>query len=92
MEHTGDEIGALNEMLKASFGWKARMMGDGILPVLERGDGICALPHVLRGFFQRFPNNNVLKKWILDIETGIEKAYKEHNTKVSDIPPNCNNL
>lgn len=38
IEHTEDEVGAINETFKRIFGWKTRTTGDGILEIKERGD------------------------------------------------------
>ena len=54
--------------------------------ILEQGPAICALSDVFEDFFQRYPENNVLKKWIIDVATkGAEKVFFEHNVQVS--PP-----
>ena len=43
LEKTGCEVAALGEELEHVFGWKARSSGDGMLPIKERGPGICSL-------------------------------------------------
>ena len=76
LEKTGDEIATLGEQLERVFGWKARTSGDCILPILERGKAICALHPVLKKYHEKYPENNVLKKWVIDIATGAEKAFE----------------
>jgi hypothetical protein len=75
LEKTGDEIATLGEQLEGIFGWNARTSGDGIIPILERGKAICALHPILKGYHEKFPDNNVLKKWVLDVIAGTEKAF-----------------
>ena len=67
LEKTGDEIATLGEQLEGVFGWNARTSGDGIIPILERGKAICALHPILKEYHEKFPDNNVLKKWVLDV-------------------------
>jgi hypothetical protein len=75
LEKTGDEIATLSEQLEGIFGWDARTSGDGIIPIVERGKAICALHHILKEYHEKFPDNNVLKKWVLDVIAGAEKAF-----------------
>jgi len=37
LDHTGCEVATLGEQLEGIFGRKARTSGDGVLPILERG-------------------------------------------------------
>ncbi|KAG1908395.1 uncharacterized protein F5891DRAFT_973815 [Suillus fuscotomentosus] len=76
LEKTGDEVVTLGEQLESVFGWKARTSGDGVIPILERGKAICALHGILMLYYEKYPTNNVLKKWIHDITAGAEKVYK----------------
>ena len=48
IEMTGSKAGALNIHLERMFGYAARSVGDGILPILERGPSICAIHDILR--------------------------------------------
>jgi hypothetical protein len=84
LEHTGCEVATLGEQLERVFGWKARTTGDGILPIKERGKSICALHPLLESFYHRHPNNNVLKKWAIDIVVGVENVYAHFGTPVSE--------
>jgi hypothetical protein len=61
--------------LRGVFGWNAQTSGDGIIPILERGKAICALHPILKEYHERFPDNNVLKKWVLDVIASAEKAF-----------------
>jgi hypothetical protein len=88
MERTGCEVSTLSEQLKRVFGWAARTTGDGIIPIVERGAAICALHDVFSAFFTKYPDNNVLKKWIIDVMVGAEKVYKTYNIEVR--PDNFN--
>jgi hypothetical protein len=56
-----------------------------IIPIEERGKAICALYSILADFYTRFPDNNVLKKWIIDVTLGAEKVYKTYNVPVCDL-------
>jgi hypothetical protein len=80
MERTGCEVSTLSEQLKRVFGWAARTTGDGIIPIVERGAAICALHDVFSAFFTKYPDNNVLKKWIIDVmvipKTGMDKMLR----------------
>ncbi|KAJ7145740.1 hypothetical protein C8R44DRAFT_723653 [Mycena epipterygia] len=76
-ELTECEVSTVSEMLKRASGWKARTTGDGILTIAESGPGICAVYTVLRDFVGKYPGDNVLRKWALDIIAGAEKVYGE---------------
>ena len=82
LELTGCEVSALSEQLKRVFGWNARTTGDGIVSITERGDAVRAMHKVLTEFWERHPENSVLRKWISDILKGAEKAYELHNIAV----------
>jgi len=77
LEKTGSEVSTLSEQLKRAFGWAARSQGDGIVPITERGIAINALHTVFADFLTRYPDDNVLKKWIIDVAKGAEKIYFE---------------
>jgi hypothetical protein len=82
LEKTGCEVATLGEQLEHVFGWKARTTGDGTIPILERGRAICALPLILRQYHVKYPENNVLKKWVVDIANGAEKVFQTCNVPV----------
>ncbi|KAF8221637.1 hypothetical protein L208DRAFT_1426591 [Tricholoma matsutake] len=65
LETTGSEVSTLSEQLKGTFGWNSRSTGDGIVPITE----------VFEQFFAKYPHDNVLKKWIIDVAKGAEKVY-----------------
>jgi hypothetical protein len=65
----------LGEQLEGIFGWNAQTSEDGIIPILERGKAICALHPILKEYHEKFPDNNVLKKWVHDVMAGAEKAF-----------------
>lgn len=70
--------GSINRALELTFGFEARTTGDGILPITERGPGVCALVDVLR-LYQAHSgapdSDGILLKWIRDICNGAAKAY-----------------
>ena len=47
LEKTGDEVATLGEQLEGVFGWKTRTSGDGVIPILERGNAIRKLHPIL---------------------------------------------
>ena len=83
LEKTGCEVATLGEQLESVFGWQSRTSGDGRLPIEARGPGIEAIHGILERHFLKHPDNSVLKKWIIDICEGVEKAYKTHGKDVS---------
>jgi hypothetical protein len=82
LEHTGCEVATLGEHLELAFGWKSRTSGDGILKISERGEAIAAVHSVLDEFFTKYPENNTLKKWIIDVARGVQ-ATAQGDGKVS---------
>ena len=82
---TGSKAGALNVHLERVFGYAARSSGDGILPILERGPAVCAMHDILSDYCNEFQNDNVLKKWAIDIAKGAEKVYNTYRVPVSFI-------
>ena len=85
LEKTGDEVATLGEQLEYIFGWKARTSGDGIIPILKCGKAICALHPILKHYHEKYPQNNVLKKWVIDVATGVEKAFEKYGVNVRHI-------
>jgi hypothetical protein len=86
MDKTGCEVATLSEMLKTVFGWAARSTGDGVIEIKERGPAVSAMHGVLSMFWPGkgncHENDNVLKKWIIDIAIGAEKCYAFYDTPV----------
>ncbi|KAF9549383.1 hypothetical protein CPC08DRAFT_729358 [Agrocybe pediades] len=78
VEMTGTPGGVLNMFLEHFFGFRARITGDGILPIVERGPAVCAIHDVLLKHYTEAPDDNVLKKWIIDLLQGAGKAYITH--------------
>ena len=89
LEQTGSEIGALNEQFKAVFGWKTRTTGDGLLSIDERGPAVCAVVNVLEGFHHRHPDDNIIKKWAVDIAKGATQVYVQHGVMVIQVRLEC---
>jgi hypothetical protein len=85
LEMTGSRAGALNLHLEHVFGHAARSTGDGVIPILERGPAICAIYGLLKEYCAEFPNDNMLKKWVIDVAMGAEKVYNTHKVMVSRI-------
>jgi hypothetical protein len=83
LETTGSRAGALNMHLERLFGHAARSSGDGVISILERGPSICAIYDILKKYCDEFPNDNMLKKWVIDVAVGAEKVYKTHQVTVS---------
>ncbi|KAG0698210.1 hypothetical protein DFH29DRAFT_1019310 [Suillus ampliporus] len=83
LDKTGDEVATLGEQLEHIFGWRTRTSGDGILQIRERGKAIRALHPILKEYYEKYPSNNVLKKWVIDVIAGAEKAYETHGIAVS---------
>ncbi|KAG1760357.1 hypothetical protein EDD22DRAFT_82773 [Suillus occidentalis] len=50
----------------------------------ERGAPICAVVDVLNNFHVKYPTDNVIKKWAVDIGIGAQEIYSQHNT---ELPP-----
>ena len=82
VDMTGSKGGALNMHLEHVFGHAARLTGDGILPILERGPAICAVHDILSNYCNEFQDDIVLKKWAIDIMKGAEKVYNIHKVPV----------
>ncbi|KAJ3512736.1 hypothetical protein NMY22_g15246 [Coprinellus aureogranulatus] len=87
-EKTGDDVATMGEQFERVFGFKARTTGDQIIPIEERGEAITAVHAVLIKYYKKYPRNNVLKKWIIDILKGVEKAFRIHGRPLpSQDPP-----
>ncbi|KAJ7671145.1 hypothetical protein B0H17DRAFT_1141586 [Mycena rosella] len=86
LARTESEVATISEMLKRVFGWKTRTTGDGIVEITEAGAGICSLYPVFREFCRKYPGNNVIRKWVLDIIAGVEKVYKKWDAEVGSPP------
>ncbi|KAG1800735.1 uncharacterized protein HD556DRAFT_1438734 [Suillus plorans] len=84
LDRTGSEIGALNEQFKQIFGWQTRTTGSGIVAIEERGEPICTVVDVLEDFHVRYPTDNVIKKWAVDIGIEVQEVYSQHNI---ELPP-----
>ncbi|KAG2088925.1 uncharacterized protein F5147DRAFT_841227 [Suillus discolor] len=80
----GLKYATLGEQLESVFGWKARTSGDGVIPILERGKAICALHGILMLYYEKYPTNNVLKKWVHDITAGAEKVYEMYGVPIPE--------
>ncbi|KAN0096962.1 hypothetical protein V8E55_001408 [Tylopilus felleus] len=83
LECTGSEVGAMNKQFKQVFGWKTHTTGDQILSIDERGKPITAVVDALEHFHSKYPKDNVLKKWGVDIAAGTYKMYNQYGLPVS---------
>ena len=86
LDKTGDEVATLGEQLEHIFGWQTRTTGDGIIPIVERGPAICALHHILKAYSEKYLENNVLKKWVIDVAIGAEKVFRTYQVPVCQFP------
>jgi hypothetical protein len=86
LDRTGDEVATLDEQLEHIFGWQARTTGDGIIPIVERGHAICALHPILKTYSEKYPENNILKKWVIDVAIGAEKVFRKYQVPVCRFP------
>ena len=83
LNKTRDEVAAMGEQLESVFGWSTWTTGDGILNISKWGTGIQAIQPILAEFFEKYLENAVLKKWIIDMTHGAEKAFTNHGLDVS---------
>ena len=81
------EVATLGEQLEQIFGWKTHTSVDGIIPILEWGKAICAVHPLLKKYHKRYPENNVLKKWVIDITAGVEKVFTKYETAMHVLNP-----
>ena len=82
LERTESEPGTVNERFKAIFGWKARTTGNGIIPIVERGEGLLAFVDVLSHYHAKYPLDEVLMKWGYDIVDAAEQVYRQYGLVV----------
>ena len=86
LDKTRDEVATLGEQLEHIFGWQMHTTGDGIIPIVERGPAICALHHILKAYSEKYPENNILKKWVIDVAIGAEKVFRTYQVPVCQFP------
>ena len=55
-----------SEQFKQVLGWKTRTTGDELLSVEDRGG-----PIVLERYHLRYPHDNIVKKWAVNITAGV---------------------
>ena len=78
VETYGDETSATNHRLEVTFG--SRSSTDGIVPIQERGPGICAVVP----FLEKCPLDDVrIELWIENLCSSAEKLYAEAGEEVS---------
>lgn len=73
----GDETSAINHRLEVVFG--SRHATGGIIPINERGPGICAVVSVLKGCS---PSDARIGLWVENLCSSAEKLYTEAGEKV----------
>ena len=66
------EAGAVNHSLELIFCPGKRVTEP--IQFHERGSGLVAVTETLRAYTAKFPEDNVLQKWILDLITAAEHA------------------
>ncbi|KAG2070291.1 hypothetical protein BDR04DRAFT_1118474 [Suillus decipiens] len=54
------------------------------IATLECEKAICALHGILKLYYEKYPTNNMLKKWVDDITAGGEKVYKIYGVPILD--------
>ncbi|KAF9497418.1 hypothetical protein BDN71DRAFT_1494751 [Pleurotus eryngii] len=89
LEHTGDECGAFSEQMKdifGIFGWQSHTTNDGVVPILERGPMVLAMVPAFRNFLAQHPNDNVVKKWIIDVAIGAEAICQRNGIGIMINP------
>ena len=80
----GDENSAINHMLEVTFG--PRHNTNGIVPIRERGPGICAVASVLERCATTDPADARIKLWIDNLCSSAEKLYTEARKTVRKSP------
>ena len=78
VEDAGEEA-AVNRELEVQFG--SRHMGP-IMPK-ERSPGVVVVADVLKRYLQQFPRSAILEKWVDDITTAAELAFKGADIQLS---------
>jgi hypothetical protein len=73
---TSCDVATLGEQLEAVFGYRAHTTGDGTIPIVECGMCIEAIHPILDMYYKKNPNNNVMKKWVVNI---YQAALKVHS-------------
>ena len=80
IEEYGDETSATNRRLEINFGPRHRT--NGIVPIVERGPGICAVVSTLL----KCPLDDVrVELWVNNLCSSAEKLYAEAGKKVRGI-------
>jgi hypothetical protein len=52
-----------------------------MIPILERGNAIHALHPLFTEYYKKYPDNNVLKKWVIGVTAGAEKVFATYGDK-----------
>lgn len=72
-----DWLWSCSVRLKRIFGWKAHTSNGGILPITERGPGVNSLHHTFSKLYAEHRDNNVLKKWVIDVTNAAERVHAD---------------
>ena len=83
IEEYGDENSAINHMLEVTFG--PRQDTNGIVPIRERGPGICAIVPVLKKCSATNPADACITLWIDNLCSSAEKLYTKAGEKVRSL-------
>jgi hypothetical protein len=78
LEEIGEE-GAVNRQLEIILGLRAR----GPIILKERGPGILALADVFETYLGRYPESEILRKWLSDMIGFATLSYETAQVKVS---------
>lgn len=73
--------GAVNHELEIRFG--TRLHG---LKLCERGERLEAVVNVFQYYLDKLPDSVLLKKWVDDVTTAAEDAYRDAGIEVSHEP------
>ena len=85
VEKYGNKNSAINHMLEVTFGPCRET--DGIVPIRERGPGICAVVPVLDECSTRDPADKCIKLWIGNLCSSAEELYTQVGERVRSSPP-----
>ena len=80
----GDENSTINHMLEVTFG--PRHNTDGIVPIKERGPGVCAVVSILEECSATDPADERIKLWVSSLCSSAEKLYAEAGETVRRSP------
>ena len=90
IEEYDDENSVVNHMLEVTFG--SCHNTNGIVPIRERGPGICAVASILEKCFISNPADAYIKLWVDNLCSSAEKLYTEVGKTVRISPLQTNQM